>query len=112
MKVEIKNGDLLLTKSDTILVYDNQDVLLRFDEQFTLTFMFVEDSTIKEHKMEIEDADNGIKLKLINFNNPIGLATTRQIPFATANGKSVYVSFAVYSIGKTKVLHYNIYTEQ
>ena len=28
------------------------------------------------------------------------------------NGKSVYVSFAVYSISKTKVLHYNIYKEQ
>ena len=112
MKVEIKNGDLLLTKSDTILVYDNQDVLLTFDEQFTLTFYFVEDSTIKENKIEIENVDNGIKLKLINFNNPIGVATTKPIPFATSNGKPVYVSFAVYSISKTKVLHYNIYTEQ
>ena len=112
MKVEIKNGNLLLMKSDTILVYDNQDVTLTFDEQFTLTFCFTEDSTIKENKMEIEDIDEGIKIKLINFNNPIGVATTTHIPFATANDKSVYVSFAVYSISKTKVLHYNIYTEQ
>lgn len=112
MKVEIKNGDLLLTKSDTILVCDNQDITLTFDEQFKLIFHFMEDSTIKENKMEIERFDGGIKIKLINFNNPIGTATANPIPFATANDKSVYVSFAVYSIGKSKVLHYNIHTEK
>lgn len=112
MKVEIINGDLILTKSDTILVYENEDVTLTFDEQFTLVFRFMEDSTIKENKMEFDDLETGIIIKLINFNNPIGTATNKAIPFAYENGKSVYVSFAVYSISKTKVLHYNIYKEQ
>ena len=112
MKVETKNGNLLLTKSDTILVYENEDLTLTLDEQFKLIFQFIEDSTIKENKMEFEDLDTGIKIKLINFNNPIGIATNKEIPFASANGKSVYLSFAVYSISKTKLLHYNIYTEQ
>ena len=112
MKVEIKNGNLFLSKSDTIIVYENNDVTLTFDDQFTLTFYFVEDSTIKENKMEFEDLEAGIKIKLINFNNPIGIATSKAIPFASENGKTVYVSFAVYTISKTKVLHYNIYTEQ
>ena len=112
MKVEIKKKNLLLTKSDTILVYENEDLTLTLDEQFVLIFHFVEDSTIKENKMEFEDIDEGIKIKLVNFNNPIGIATNKEIPFASANGKSVYLSFAVYSISKTKLLHYNIYMEQ
>ena len=112
MKVEIKNGELLLTKSDTLLVYEKDDVTLTFDEQFVFIFHFMEDSTIKEQKMKIDDIDNGIQLNLINFNNPIGVASGSPIPFAKANDKSVYMSFAVYSIGKTKLLHYNIYTEQ
>lgn len=112
MKVEIKNGDLFLTKSDTILVYDNQEVTLTFDEQYTLIFHFMEDSTEKDNKMDIEHIDGGVKLNLINFNNPIGTATGKPIPFATANNKQVYVSFAVYSIGKSKVLHYNIHIEK
>ena len=112
MKVEIKNGNLLLTKSDTVLVYENQEVSLTFDGQFLLIFHFAEDSTIKDHKLEFEDLDNGIKLNLINFNNPLGSASGSPIPFASKNGKSVYVSFAVYLLGKAKILHYNIYIEQ
>lgn len=112
MKVEIKNGELFLTKADTIIVSENEDVSLMFDDQFALIFHFMDDSTIKEHKMEFEDLDAGAKIKLINFNNPIGTATTKGIPFASVNGKSAYISFAVYSISKTKILHYNIYVEQ
>lgn len=110
MKIEVKNGDLSLIKSDTILVFENQDVSLLFDEQYHFVFHFEEDSTIQENKMEFENIEDGIKLVLTNFNNPIGTSTTRAIPFAETNGKVVFVSFAVYTINKTKVLHYNIYT--
>ena len=112
MKVETKNGNLILNKSDTAVVSENEDLTLILDEQFTLTFHFMEDSTIKENKMEFEDFDTGVKIRLINFNNPLGTATTKPIPFASVNGKPASLSFAVYSISKTKVLHYNIYVEQ
>lgn len=112
MKIEAKNGELLLAKTDTIIVGENEDLTLTFDEQFVVIFHFKEDSTIQENKMDFEDLDTGIRINLVNFNNPMGISTTRAIQFATADEKPVYIAFAVYSIGKTKVLHYNIYTGQ
>lgn len=112
MKVEVNNGGLVLVRSDSLLVYENQEVSLTFDEQFLLVFHFEEDSTKKENKIGFEEIENGIKFNLINFNNPLGMSTAQSLPFATANEKSVYISFAVYSINKSKVLHYSIYTER
>ncbi len=112
MKIDIKNGDLVLFKSDTIIVHESSDVSLTFDEELTLTFRFIEDSTTKDQKMEFVPQDKTVIIKLVNFNNPIGTTTSNHIPFATADDKDLYISFAIYSVGKSKVLHYNIYTEQ
>lgn len=112
MKIEINNGDLSLIRTDSILVYDNQSVTLTFDDQYTLVFNFSEDSTIKEQKIDFNPLTAGLEINLINFNNPLGTATGKPLPFATADEKPVYVSFAVYSVGKTKILHYNIYMDR
>lgn len=112
MKIEVNNGDLSLVRSDTLIVYEDQDVSLTFDEQFVLVFHFEEDATNKDNKIEFEDVENGVKFNLVNFNNPLGMSTGRALPFAIANEKSVYISFAVYSINKSKVLHYSIYIER
>lgn len=112
MKVEVKNGELVLVRSDSILVYENEPVELTFDEQYTLTFRFSEDSTLKDNEINFEPLDVGVEFRLINFQNPLGTAIGKPIAFATADEKQVYLSFAVYSVGKAKILHYNIYTEQ
>ena len=88
MKIEVKSGNLILKRSDSVLVYENQPVVLTFDEQFKLSFKFVEDSTLKDQKMDIKQMDEGIVFELINFNNPIGVGTTQPVPFATVDGMS------------------------
>ena len=112
MKVEAKSGELMLVRSDSILVYEDKPVQLTFDEQYTLTFRFSEDSTRKDYEIDFNPLDTGVEFTLINFQNPLGTAMGKPIAFATADGKQVYLSFAVYSVGKANILHYNIYTEQ
>ena len=109
MKIDVKNGDLTLVESDSVLVYEDKPIILTFDDQYKLSFLFSEDSTIKEYKINANPLTGGVEFNLINFNNPLGIAIGKPILFANADDKMIYVSVAVYSVGKAKVLHYNIY---
>ena len=112
MKIDVKNGELLLVKSGSVLSYEDTPIKLIFDDQYCVSFQFLEDVSFKEHKINVDTVEGGIDFKLINFNNPLGIAIGKPIVFAEKDGKSVYISFSVYSVGKSKTLHYNVYTEQ
>ncbi len=112
MKIQIKNGDLILVESNSVLVYENQKVSITFDDEYTLLFSFIEDSTIKEHQIDTVPLENGVEFILKNFNNPLGIALAKPLAFASNNGKDYYISFSSNSIGSSKVLMYNIYVDK
>lgn len=109
MKIQVKNGDLFLVESNSILVYENQKTAITFDDEYTVYFTFLEDSSLKEHQIDFELLAHGIEFKLKNFNNPLGIALGKPLAFANSDVDALYISFCVYSIGGSKHLHYNVY---
>lgn len=111
MDIKVKNGNLALVNSGSLLI-DGQPVTITMDGEYTIKFSFVEDSVNTEQKVGLETSDNGIEFILKNFNNPIGSAIAKPIEFAKKNGKPIYISFCVYAIGPSKLLHYNLFAEK
>ena len=108
MDIKEKIGSLNVIQTGSLMTSDEL-LAITMDNEYTISFSFCEDSTVKEQKIDIGTEQNGIVFKLYNFNNPLGSAIAKPIEFAKKNGKPIYISFCVYSIGTAKLLHYNLF---
>lgn len=109
MNFKIKCGDLTLVRSETVFSANKEPIAITIEDEYTLKFVFSEDATKPEQNIDVNTENDGVELILINFNNPLGTSISKPIEFAKLNGRSIYVTFAVYAVSSTKVLHFNIY---
>ena len=104
------NG-LKLEHSNTVIVYENQPVVLSLNKNYKLTFSFIDDDK-SEQNMEFDPVEKGLNITLKNFNNILGTTTARPIEFASINQKPLYISFCLRAINDVKILQYNIYIKE
>lgn len=112
MNIKLKYGELTLIKSDSVIIHDNQPINIIIDDGYTVVVSAQDDSSTTEQNINITPNDRGVKIDLINFNNPLGTATSKPIEFAKQNGNAISISICLYTIGTAKIIHYNIYTKQ
>lgn len=108
MEIKEKIGGLVLTHSGSMIT-NGDPLTIIMDNEYTIIFSFAEDSASKEQRIDLKTNNNSITFMLYNFDNPLGSAITKPIEFARKNGKSIYISFCVYSIGSAKLFHYNLF---
>ena len=102
--MEIHDGSDKIIFSRDFNIYENE-LSLKPIYGFTFEFKFQKDSTKKTGLIQI-DSDNSIKkitIELINFNNSLGVGTTRKIPVINVDNsdKKVYFSIHVKSLNET-----------
>ena len=97
MDIKIKNGNLSLISSESLLI-DGQPLTITMDNDYTIKFSFVDDSTNTEQKVDVETNNSGVEFVLKNFNNPLGTGIAKPVEFAKKSGKAIYISFCVYGI--------------
>lgn len=107
MEIEVKQGNLTIIRSGSVLVYNDVTTLI-LEGNYIINFKYEDGAADDPQKFDIKPNDNGIDIVLQNFNNPIGSATAKPIPIAKQGDKIIYIAFAVYRIGTAKMLHYNI----
>lgn len=103
------NG-MKLEHSDTVIVYEKQPVSLLLNQNYTITFSFIDDGN--DQNLSFNAVNNGLDIVLKNFNNVLGTSTSQPIEFAAINGKSLYISFSVQAIDDVKILQYNIFIKE
>jgi len=89
--------DIISTGSIHSFTSDNLEITL-----LGLTFIF-EFLTDKEGKQRLEKeslSTKVLKLKIFNFNNPLGTGTTKPIEMGTINNRKLYLAFTVYALDK------------
>lgn len=111
MNFKIKCGDLILVRSDTVFSANKDPIAITIEDEYTLKFTFLDDTTNPEQDIDVNTQNEGVELILKNFNNPLGTSISKPIEFAKLNGRSIYIAFAVYAVSSTKVLHFNIYVD-
>lgn len=117
MNVKITTAGYEVINSGLVTAFNNEPICIQLPNEagkpFKLSFCFLKDKSITDHRMEAEAPNNNeVVVKLINFNNPLGTGTIRPVHFASSNGKKLYVNFYVYVVGESSsTLHYTIYKE-
>ena len=110
MEIITTANNLKLEHSNTVIVYEKQPVSLFINQNYTITFSFVDDGNDQNFTLNV--VENGLNIVLRNFSNVLGTSTSQPIEFAAINGKSLYIAFCVQAIGDVKILQYNIYIKE
>lgn len=117
MEVKITTAGYEVINSGVVTAFNNEPICIQLPNEsgtpFKLTFCFLKDQSIKNHRIKAEAPNNNeVIVKLTNFNNPLGTGTARPVNFASFDGKQLYVSFYVYVVGESvSTLYYTIYKE-
>ena len=106
MIITTKTNGLKLEYSDTVIVCDKQPVSLIVNQNYTITFSFIDDGN--DQNLSLTPVEKGLDITLKNFSNALGTSTSHPIEFATINGKALFIAFSVQAIGDVKILQYNI----
>lgn len=107
MNVDIKQGELTVINSGSVLVYDEKTTII-LDGNYEINFSYEDGTADDPQTFNITPNDKGVDIVLKNFNNPLGTASAKPIPIAKQGDNIIHIAFAVYKIGSTKILHYNI----
>ena len=110
MEISVKQGNLTVIKSDSILVYNGETTILTIDGNYIIRIDYEDGSADDPQQFSITPNDEGIRIVLKNFDNPLGTASGEPILIAKQGETKIYIAFAVYRIGGAKILHYDIYT--
>lgn len=103
--------------SGTVQTFDEKSSMklqLEFNESFKMEICLDFKTTeSKSHNLETKIEGNKISFICSNFNNSLGTGTTIPLSIAVVNGKKVFFSFWVYSVGEhaSRKIDYCIYQE-
>lgn len=109
MNIVIKQGDLQVVQTGTVLVSNDESTLLIIDNNYKLKISYKNDTDSEKQEIKVLPQNEGVEIELKNFNNPLGTATTAPMPIAQKNEEKMYLSLAVSVIGTVKMLTYGIY---
>jgi hypothetical protein len=112
---KILSGDKEVFQAGTVITCDNEGITFEISV-IKVILSFEKDISTQEPSMKAENDVNAntLTLKLINFDNPLGTATTKPLIIGTINGRTLFLNFSVHAIGNTaqKTVHYTYYFEK
>lgn len=112
MTTSISTEKHVIVSSGSVITSTSDTVTITIDNEFDIELVLVDDKETTEQRIKGENIPRGAKLSLINFNNPIGTATTEPISIATKKDKTISIALAVHSIGTVRLLQYNVLLEK
>jgi hypothetical protein len=111
---KILSGDKEVFQEGTVITFNNEGIIFEIKD-IKVKLSFENDTSIKKPSMKAENSEDKIlTFKLINFNNPLGIATTKPLQIGTITGRTLFLNFSVHTIGNTaqKTVHYTYYFEK
>ena len=110
MTVVVKQGELQVIQTGSVLISNNSPTTIILDNSYTIVIKYKDDAKDTQQNMSAEANERGITIELKNFNNPLGTTTTAPIPIAAQGNLTIYISLSVITIGVAKVLTYGLYS--
>lgn len=96
-------------ESGSVIAHTLDKVLLTV-QNLTFELVFVENSLVKETKLEATGGGLNLVLTFINFNLGLGHINTVPLPIGSLNSRKLYLNYAVYGFGAplslAKLVHY------
>ena len=110
-----KNKEIV--SSGSVISFIGEPITLKlFDDDrqvVVLQFCFQKDVENKQQYMQTAISGDTLIFTLTNFDNPLGVGTTKPIDFAKYKGKKLYIHFRVTNLTDSdRTLHYSIYAEE
>lgn len=113
MEITVKQGDLQVIATGTVVVINNEETIFSLDKNYHIKINYIDDSKDKKQGLLVLPIENGILIRLINFNNPFGSATNKYIPVAVTEEDKILMSLNVIAYNETlKVVTYGIYLDK
>lgn len=109
MTVTVKQGNLQVVQTGTVLISNNESTTITLDESYEIVLSYKDDTSDTAQNISAKPLANGVSLELKNFNNPLGSATISPIAIASQGTQTIFLSFSVAAVGKSKILTYGIY---
>ncbi|MCD8059440.1 MAG: hypothetical protein LUF88_13615 [Bacteroides fragilis] len=114
----VKIGQRELLESKTVYLDSAEsEVILKpdFDKSRLgdIHIMLETDDENKEPRLESVLTDGDLHFKCINFNNPLGIGTSKMTPIGHLEGKKIYLHLWIYNVGSvgTKKIDINLFRE-
>lgn len=71
MEITVKQGDLQVIATGTVVVINNEETIFSLDKNYHIKINYIDDSKDKKQGLLVLPIENGILIRLINFNNPL-----------------------------------------
>lgn len=101
-EIQVFDGDYEILYSGDFNIYENKLILKIVGFEFE--FQFVYDSTKQGAPLEIngDNSTKKINIRLINFNQSLGVGTVKKIPIVTLNdGRQIFFSIHAKSLNES-----------
>ena len=108
MEYEVKQGDLTVVKTGSVLVYNNSPTIITINGDYSIEIEYEDYEKNEEQDIKIKATDKGVKFVLVNFKNPLGTCVGHPLKIATRGETKIYFAFAVYQLGVAKILYFNV----
>ena len=112
---EIKSGPTEIIASGTVISFKNNSIEIIFgsaSERLKLIIEFEDDKENKEPLIKASISSNkALILKLINYNNPLGMGNSEPINIGNFEGRELHLNYRVHALTNdlNKTVHYTIY---
>lgn len=108
MITKIGNYDHL--ESGHAIVHSPNSVIIDI-QSLSFELLFIENSEIKEAKLEATGGGQNLKLTFTNYNSGLGTVNTVPLPIGTLNNRKLYFNYVIYGFGTpeaqvAKLIHY------
>ena len=113
MEITVKQGNMQVIKTGTVVVIDNKETIITFDHKYHIKLNYIDDPVDKKQGLFAETIEDGLLVKLKNFNNPFGSATNKYLPIAVTEEDNIFMTLSVIAYNEAlKVVTYGIYQEK
>lgn len=118
MRIQKSSGNAIILDSGSILAFSNTsdiEFAIVMDESFAfdLVLKFESDGK-KQHNTKANVQNNKVEITCINYDNPLGIGTSKPIELGAFEGKKIYLNFWVFSLGNNtaRKVSYTLYKEK
>lgn len=114
MAITVSQGKKTLLTTVSVVMISGEPVDIKIEPDIIIQIAFVEDKNEKNF-ISFSIENECLKVKLQNFNNPLGSSTRTPIEIGDINGKKLFMHFIVHAIGneneKIRLLNCSFFTE-
>ena len=112
--MKIISGDKEIHASGSVISYEAQPIEFTLGEgpnPIRSKFVFIHDENDKSARIELSVLEDNklLVINLFNFNSPIGIGNITPISVGQLTNRKLYLNFNVYSLEKSKLVHYTWY---